>query len=514
MTDSPIQLELGYQVIQSYKRLSYTPWHAIAELVDNSTQSYFDNQEELDEALTESPNKLFVGIVYEPADGGLLRVSDSAMGMSYDELVNALRVGFPPKNTSGRSKYGMGMKTASCWIGNKWTVRTKKLGETVEHNISVDVNKIASGENDLSHRGVQGKSRSEHYTIIEIKEHNQVFRGRTLGKIKDYLRSIYRQDLRRNSVTIEWQGNALEWCDKDFLFLEAPDGSIYKKDFKFTVNDKKVNGWVGVLSKGSRAKAGFSILNADRVVRGWPESWRPERIYGFQGRNDLINQRLVGEIYLDGFEVSHTKDDILWHGDEQEEVEKLLEQECADFVAVAREFRKKDDDGGGPSDLEVQTAIDDLQKELSSPEFGDLFELEEVPPPEAVSQALQPLKQNVSKSKPDFHAELKAVSFEILGYLMNDSSPNDPYVVVEATEESRLMIIVNAQHPHWKQLEGSEGVLNYLRHCTYDGVAEWQARRKSTILDPNTIKILKDRMLRLPLEIGWTAGFADGELDG
>ena len=90
----------------------------------------------------------------------------------------------------------------------------------------------------------------------------------------------------------------LEWSDKDFPFLEAPDGRIYKKEFEFTVNNKKVKGWVGVLSNGGRAKAGFSILNADRVVRGWPESWRPEKIYGFQGRNDLINQRLIGEIYL------------------------------------------------------------------------------------------------------------------------------------------------------------------------------------------------------------------------
>ena len=509
---SPIQLELGLQVIQSYKRLSYTPWHAIAELVDNATQSYFDNRDALDKALSDSHDKLNIGIVYEPTGGGLLRVSDNAMGMSYDELVDALRVGFPPKNTSGRSKYGMGMKTASCWIGNKWTVRTKKLGDTLEHCITVDVNEIASGNNDLHYFRVDGKRETEHYTVIEIKEHNQVFRGRTIGKIKDFLRSIYRQDLRHNCIVIEWQANALEWSDDDFQFLEAPDGSLYKKSFAFNVNGKGVNGWVGVLGKGGRSKAGFSILNADRVVRGWPESWRPEAIYGFQGRNDLINQRLVGEIYLDDFDVSHTKDDILWYGDDQEEVEKLLAQECADYVAVARRPRKQDDDVNGPTDLEVQTAIADLQEELSSPEFRDLFTLEEVPPPEAVSYALQPLRQTASNSEPDFHAKLQSVAFEIFGFLMNDASPNDPYVVVEATGESRVMIIVNIQHPHWSQLSGPEGVLNYLRHCTYDGVAEWQARRKSASLDPDTIKILKDRMLRLSLEIGWAGGSGDDEL--
>ena len=504
MTIRPMQLELGLQVIQSYKRLSYTPWHAIAELVDNSTQSYFDNREILDRDYYNSNDKLTIGIVYEPAGNGLLRVSDNAMGMSYDELANALRVGFAPQITSGRSKYGMGLKTASCWIGNKWTIRTKKMGDSFEHCVTIDVNQIAGGNNNLDYYSVGEKKDTNHYTVIEIKELNQVFRGRTIGKIKDFLRSIYRQDLRKRAVVIEWQGSPLEWSDNDFPFLKAPDGTNYRKAFEFSVNSKTVKGWVGVLGKGSRSKAGFSIFSADRVVKGWPESWRPETIYGFQGRNDLINQRLLGEIHLDDFDVSHTKDDILWYGDEQEEVEKRLEQECADYVAIARKPRKSDDNGGGPSNLEIQAAIDDLQQELSSAEFEDLFRLEEVPPPEAVNQALQPLRQTANSSAPDFHATLQASQFEILGFLMNDSSVNDPYVVVEATNEFRVMIIVNPQHPHWSQLSGSEGVLNYLRHCTYDGVAEWQARRKSASLDPDTIKILKDRMLRLSLEIGWS----------
>ena len=38
------QLVLGLDVIRSYKRLSYTIWHAIAEFIDNSTQSYFNNR--------------------------------------------------------------------------------------------------------------------------------------------------------------------------------------------------------------------------------------------------------------------------------------------------------------------------------------------------------------------------------------------------------------------------------------------------------------------------------------
>ena len=61
--------------------------------------------------------------------------------------------------------------------------------------------------------------------------------------------------------------------------------------------------------------------------------------------------------------------------------------------------------------------------------------------------------------------------------------------------------MVNQAHRHWTQIRGSDGVLNHLRHCTYDALAEHQARHKAAALDPDTIKLLKDKFLRVPLEI-------------
>ena len=43
----------------------------------------------------------------------------------------------------------------------------------------------------------------------------------------------------------------------------------------------------------------------------------------------------------------------------------------------------------------------------------------------------------------------------------------------------------------------------------YDGLAEWQARRKQANLDPGTIKFLKDRLLRLSGEIETHAVMSD-----
>lgn len=506
-----IQLELGLDVIRSYKRLSYTPWHAIAELVDNATQSYFENRDELDAVLKDTDGKLEVSIVYERENDGFLRVVDNAMGMSRDDLEYALHVGARPSNTSGRSKFGMGMKTAACWIGNEWTVRTKKLGETVEYQVFVDVEKVADGTNDLPTEQVDGKDPTDHYTIIEISKHNRHFKGRTLGKIRQFLASMYRQDLRAGILELTWQGESLEWLDSDDQFLKARDGGIYKMTFEFDVNAKRVKGWVAILDRGSRAKAGFSILHADRVIRGWPDSWRPETVYGqFLGSNDLVNQRIVGEIHLDEFEVSHTKDDILWLGDEEDQVQDQLKNICADYVAVAKARRKGSDDERGPTDIEIATAVEEIQQELSSSEMADLISVETIPSPDVSGEVLRPLLQIIRGRDPAYSANVGGLT--ILGYLGDEMSPNDPYVVVDSTEADRVVVIVNQHHPHIELITGSEGFLNYLRHCTYDAIAEWQARHKASTIDPDTIKLLKDRLLRVPLDMEMHAVAAEGEV--
>lgn len=86
-------------------------------------------------------------------------------------------------------------------------------------------------------------------------------------------------------------------------------------------------------------------------------------------------------------------------------------------------------------------------------------------------------------------------------YIASELSINDPYVLAESTKDAEVIVIINSNHPHWGQLKASEGVANYLRHCVYDAIAEWQARKKTSRIDPDTIKLLKDQLLRVSLEI-------------
>jgi hypothetical protein len=51
------------------------------------------------------------------------------------------------------------------------------------------------------------------------------------------------------------------------------------------------------------------------------------------------------------------------------------------------------------------------------------------------------------------------------------------------------------------QLKNKESILNFIRHCVYDAVAEWKTYFKIGKIEPDTIKDFKDKLLRIPFEI-------------
>ena len=253
-----LEIRFGHENFANYRRLAYKWWYALAEFVDNSTQSYLDNTAELDATYKRDGERFSVTI---STDRDFIRVTDNAMGMNLEDLERAMVVGVPPRNTSGRSRYGLGMKTAACWIGDEWKIVTAKLGETAEYTVQINVNEIVKGNvtPPISQREV---SETAHYTVIEIRSHHRPLRGRTIGKVKEYLQSIYRIDISTGTMVLRYNDEELEWkgfSDQDFLVRK--DGSQHRTDYIFEIETepkKVVEGWVGVLKKGSRAKAGFS----------------------------------------------------------------------------------------------------------------------------------------------------------------------------------------------------------------------------------------------------------------
>jgi hypothetical protein len=496
-----MNFQLGPEIVLSYKRLSYTAWYALAEFVDNSTQAYFSNQEELDPVYKEKKQPLTVWI---EATSDFIKITDNSIGMTAEELQRAIILGKPPENSEGRSKYGLGLKTAAFWFGNKVTITTKKLGHPQEITITLSVSEIA--ENHLNvEPEIEEADLDEHYTIITIEDLNRQIAYRSKAKVKDYLRSFYRVDLSDRKLKLYFNSEPLTWNYNEQLFsklIKFHDNSLAKRDFTIQIGDKAVTGWAGVLKRGSRALGGFSLLQAKRVIKGWPHAFKTPLIFGQQegGSNDLVNQRLTGELNVDGFGISHTKDEILFTDEEFEELDIKLAEELQGLVHLASSYRKEAAPVGNDRDKFSQGAIRTLESEIGSPEFITAYDYDIELPEDIIRDSKKIYLHRVREAfQPS--REFNVGNITILLYLVSDQSIYDPYLTIESATDRVLIVVVNQSHPHWNQLDSETSVLNFLRHCIYDGLAEWKSSQRLGKIDADTVKLYKDQFLRIPFSM-------------
>ncbi len=502
-----IEIGLGIQYISSFKRINYQPWYALAEFIDNSTQSYFDNKNLLDSIFKQSGEGLEVSINYDSRAGSIV-IKDNSIGMSQDELKKAIFIGNPKEN-AGRSKYGIGMKAAACWFGNFWTVETKKYDETQVTKIEVDVNRIINENVIILPTKIFEDKKENHYTIITITQLNRKLRGNTLKKIKEFLSSFYRIDFEKSGLILKWQWDTLSWEGFEKKFYITSNNKPYKKYFNFEIGEplKKVTGWVGVLGigSGSRDYAGFSVIQNNRVIQGCPDAYKPSKLFGNQetGTNNLVNQRLVGELYVDGFAVSHTKDKIDWE-DYEDDLEDKLFEECREAKSFAQTLRTSKSDSLDLSEQYRSEAISAFESELKSDELRDKIFLEEVPNERTLDLSYKKIINTViSNDEPNLTVTVGENYDTItVSVYFRRISEFEPYVLIETTmDDNSIIVILNVLHPYWLELKNSDGFLTYIRHSVYDGLAEWKTRRKTGRVNPDTIKYIKDSFMRVAYEI-------------
>ena len=303
-------------------------------------------------------------------------------------------------------------------------------------------------------------------------------------------------DLFWNDYKLSWNG----YSDEDFV--KNSEGHPYKRNFEFDIDGKKVTGWAGVLSSGSRSKGGFALVQGNRVIQSPPNGYKPETIYGEQegGINNLVNQRLVGELFLEGFEVSHTKDNILWEGTQMDDLDEAILEEIGDYRKIANEYRKNAVDERAPTDEDFDFAVDKLMSELNSTELDDVVVSKSVPPEALIVESNKQIEKVIVESTKPTIIKLDGLTIKL--YIDDGMSANDPYVINDSiSDKSTIIVIVNKNHPFWNELDGAAGILNYLRQCVYDAVSEWKAFFVKSTLQPDTIKHIKDDLMRVPFFI-------------
>ena len=158
--DFEVNIEPDASALRMFRSMSFTPWYALGEFVDNSITSALRNHKELI-AKNGKDYQLKVEITF-PAGTNSLVVEDNAAGITQKDMQRALKTGVPPEDTSvGLSKHGVGMKAASLWWGEHVIIDTYSLTEPNGWHVEIDVSE--KGEvtsivkvSKIPHRGYSG----------------------------------------------------------------------------------------------------------------------------------------------------------------------------------------------------------------------------------------------------------------------------------------------------------------------------------------------------------------------
>lgn len=344
---SSVNIRPGVNVLSVLPHLNYKAWFALAEFVDNSIQSSISKRREL-RSVGGDAYCLRVDIDFEPSDSRIL-IKDNAAGIANSDYQRAFRPAEIPPDATGLSEFGMGMKSAACWFAPNWSVRSSALGERSERTVFFDIEKIVNDSIEELNVISVDVGEERHYTEIRLEKIRKFPHGKTIGKIKEHLASIYREYMRDGSLELYVDGKQLQYGEPKILTAPSfrdPDGPsiTWKKDIELELGEgRSASGFVAIREVGSTRLAGLALFRRKRLVLGSAdETYRPEDIFGRS--NTYPYQRIFGEIHLKGFFVSHTKDGVKWEESEDEFLKRLrkaISDDDLPLLQQAREYRTK-----------------------------------------------------------------------------------------------------------------------------------------------------------------------------
>lgn len=383
----PIDITPDVSALKIFRNLSFTPWYAIGEFVDNSITSALKNMDDLI-ALNGTDYELRIDIEF-PRNKDSLIIKDNAAGISRADLIErALKTGVPAIDTSvGLGKHGVGMKAAGLWWGEKIIIETHPINEKNGWHIDLDISeqdnkkKIVVAK-PITHRGYPGT------TITIEKLWQKTPQSRTITAIRSYLPSIYRAYIgstkedgelkclifyQNKQLTFEYPTLLSEplWPTKNGPEFGAP-ARLWRKDINIQLSSgKSISGWVGILEKLNRDMSGFFLKYRNKGISGVvpmqnsdPEdsrdakdtvskgAYKPRKIFRQSG--GYADQSFIGEFDASEFGKTITTDEPKWSAEEKDEFEtKLLDLLVADdYLRMATNYRRKK-----ASEKDVEEAI-------------------------------------------------------------------------------------------------------------------------------------------------------------
>jgi hypothetical protein len=491
-------------VLSVLRHLNYQPWYALAEFVDNALQSFLTHRKDL-QRVDGKQSRLKVWISIDPADDGRIIVRDNAAGIPKHEYARAFRAAEVPPDRTGLSEFGMGMKSAACWFAPFWSVRTSALGESVEKTVAFDIHAIVRDSIEELSISSQRTRPESHFTEIILSNVYKLPQRRTLGKIREHLAGMYRIFLREGTMELLINNEPLQHSLPTVLtapYYKTPNGKsqLWRKDIEIDLGGRRrVTGFAALREKGSTIDSGFALFRRKRAIQGTgDQGYRPEAIFGRS--NSYTYQRLFGELHLEGFDVSHTKDGFRWDEYEEpflEELRKQLDAKLLPLLQQASGHRSK------PSKEEMKTAAVSVVDRTAAAIEGHVSETLEtlgvLEPEEQPPDEFSPVKRKdlVTRVIP---IERHGTKWEIVIEACYEESMGDWIEVMKQSADGgkrRLGVRLALMHPFTQKFAANEteALEPLMRIAAALGLAETTAREIG-VKKAGTVRVHFNELLR------------------
>ncbi len=474
-----VSIKIQTGVYGQFRNLNNKVWFALGEYVDNAVQSFESNKDRLQKANKGKYQfEVRINIDWESK---YIKIYDNAAGIDIKNFQRAFEPANIPKDNTGLHEFGMGMKTASIWLADLWSVRTAALDETEERFVEFDLDKVLSEEKEVLKVKNTSKTKSTHFTeLILHKLSNNSPSVMQMDKIRRHLASIYRKFIRKGDLKLFINDEELYYDEPEILkaphFNNTSGKQIeWKKDINFIHGKYKVKGFIAILNTMSTSEInGLSLFRRGRVIEGsHDEKYRPKSICGQIGSPRY--KRIFGELELEGFAVSFNKGSF----QEQEDLEALME-------ALQVEISAKDFDLYSQAEKYIKLKTHDdnikvakdivstLKKATKQSNLKEKVEtsLKEISNKNLASQNEKLTKKAKTIDSHEDYIEIKDEKYKLKVELITETSLTDLYSLQIEDDElfaKKVTYKVNLAHPFFtrferlKNEEGYQPILSIIR---------------------------------------------------
>lgn len=352
-----VSTKIESAILNRFADLNFKPAQALAEFIDNAIQSWMDNKSYYPFNKKDYHLKIEISVDWDaPKDrktyAKKITILDNAAGIMESKFETAFLTAHKPGDNTGLNEYGMGMKTAGCWLSRKWILTTKATDDNVIRRVVYDVDSIVdTGIEKLNVEETRDTS-SPSFTKVELTnlvERNNITKAR-LTKIKETLASIYRRFISSGELQLMVDGEILRF--ENYEILNAPyykdykgEKILWKKNVEFSLGDKQVKGFIGLLKNQSDKNNRLVIIRRGRVVVGEDAE---DRLFMscLQGqKGSPRDKRVFGELDVKGFHATFNKNGLADSDDLEFIIERIASEQLilngCKMLTQAQNFKKK-----------------------------------------------------------------------------------------------------------------------------------------------------------------------------